>query len=83
MNTVRWIIATAPEIFLRDLRPFFSKVGTCHNPNFRAPGLAVAQVDLWTMDDMTTEKRALPSEVIVVGQSAGSHLVAARHQISG
>jgi hypothetical protein len=30
--------------------PFFSKVGKCSNPNFRAPGLAVAQVDLWIID---------------------------------
>src|SRR6476620_434173 len=51
--------------------PFFSKVGKCSNPNFRAPGLAVAQVDLWIIDYMTAEKRILPTGVIVVGQSAG------------
>jgi dienelactone hydrolase len=51
--------------------PFFSKVGKCSNPNFRAPGLAIAQVDLWIIDYMTAEKRIVPKGVIVVGQSAG------------
>jgi len=51
--------------------PFFSKVGKCSNPNFRAPGLAVAQVDLWIIDYLTIEKRIIPKDVIVVGQSAG------------
>jgi dienelactone hydrolase len=51
--------------------PFFSKVGKCSNPNFRDPGLAVAQVDLWIIDFMASENRILPNDVIVVGQSAG------------
>jgi len=51
--------------------PFFSKIGKCSNPNFRAPGLAVAQVDLWIIDYMAAEKRIVPKDVIVVGQSAG------------
>src|SRR3979490_157286 len=51
--------------------PFFSKVGKCSNPNFRAPGLAVAQVDLWIIDYLATEKRIIPKDVIVIGQSAG------------
>jgi dienelactone hydrolase len=51
--------------------PFFSKVGKCSNPNFRDPGLAVAQVDLWIIDFMASENRTLPNDVIVVGQSAG------------
>jgi dienelactone hydrolase len=51
--------------------PFFSKVGKCSNPNFRASGLAVAQVDLWIIDYMTAERRIVPKDVIVVGQSAG------------
>jgi dienelactone hydrolase len=51
--------------------PFFLKVGKCSNPNFRAPGLAVAQVDLWIIDYMTAERRIVPKDVIVVGQSAG------------
>jgi dienelactone hydrolase len=50
---------------------FFSKVGKCSNPNFRDPGLAIAQVDLWIIDYMTAEKRIVPKDVIVVGQSAG------------
>jgi dienelactone hydrolase len=51
--------------------PFFSKIGKCNNPNFRDPGLAVAQVDLWIVDYMAAEKRIVPNDVIVVGQSAG------------
>ena len=51
--------------------PFFSKVGKCSNPNFRSPGFAVAQVDLWIIDYMAAEKRIIPTGVIVVGQSAG------------
>lgn len=51
--------------------PFFSKVGKCSNPDFRAPGLAIAQVDLWIIDHLVSEKRVLPENVIVVGQSAG------------
>src|SRR5436309_11358436 len=49
--------------------PFFSKVGKCSNPNFRAPGLAVAQIDLWIIDYMTAEKRIVPKDVVVVWQS--------------
>lgn len=51
--------------------PFFSKVGKCSNPNFRDPGLAVAQVDLWIIDYMASEGRIVPKDVIIVGQSAG------------
>jgi dienelactone hydrolase len=51
--------------------PFFSKVGKCSNPDFRAPGLAIAQVNLWIIDHLVSEKRILPEDVIVVGQSAG------------
>jgi dienelactone hydrolase len=51
--------------------PFFSKVGNCANPNFRDPGLAVAQVDSWIIDYLAAEKRIVPKDVIVVGQSAG------------
>lgn len=51
--------------------PFFSKIGKCSNPNFRDPGLAVAQTDLWIIDYMAAEKRIVPKDIIVVGQSAG------------
>ena len=55
--------------------PFFSKVGKCSNPNFRAPGLAVAQVDLWIIDYMTAEKRIVPKEHRrrAVGRRMGRH----------
>jgi dienelactone hydrolase len=51
--------------------PFFSKVGKCSNPNFRDAGLAVAQVDLWIIDYLAAEKRIVPKDIVVVGQSAG------------
>lgn len=51
--------------------PFFSKIGKCTNPNFHDAGLAIAQVDLWIIDYLAAEKRIVPKDVIVVGQSAG------------
>ena len=50
---------------------FFSKIGKCSNPNFRDPGLAVAQADLAIINYMTAEKHAVPNDAIIVGQSAG------------
>jgi dienelactone hydrolase len=50
---------------------FFSKVGKCNNPNFHDAGLAVAKLNLWIIDYMSTLKRIVPDNVIVVGQSAG------------
>jgi pimeloyl-ACP methyl ester carboxylesterase len=50
---------------------FFSKIGRCQNPNFRDAGLAVALVDTWIIDYMTTQKMTQRKDVIVVGQSAG------------
>lgn len=53
--------------------PFFSKVGNCSNPNFRAPGMAVAQVDLWIIDYMTAEKRIAPKDMSF-GLIRGGHV---------
>ena len=50
---------------------FFAKVGKCSNPNFRDAGLAYAQLSLWIIDYMSTLKRIVPNNVIVIGQSAG------------
>ena len=50
---------------------FFSRIGKCSNPNFRDAGLAVAQLDLWIIEYMSTLKRIEPDNVIVIGQSAG------------
>jgi dienelactone hydrolase len=58
-----------PELGVYGL--FFSKIGKCSNPNFQDPGLAVAQTDLWIIDYLTAEKRIVPDDVIVIGQSAG------------
>src|SRR3954447_796553 len=50
---------------------FYSKIGRCENPNFRDAGLAVALLDKWIIEYMSEQKRILPDNVIVVGQSAG------------
>jgi dienelactone hydrolase len=50
---------------------FYSKIGRCENPNFRDAGLAVALLDRWIIEYMTDQKRVIPDNVIVVGQSAG------------
>jgi len=50
---------------------FFSKIGKCSNPNFRDAGLAAAQLNLWIIEYMSTLKRIVPGNVIVIGQSAG------------
>ena len=51
---------------------FFSKIGSCDNPNFHDAGLAVALLDKWIIDYMTDQKLVVPNRAIVVGQSAGS-----------
>jgi dienelactone hydrolase len=50
---------------------FYSKIGRCENPNFRDAGLAAALLDKWIIEYMTEQKRIVPDNVIVVGQSAG------------
>jgi dienelactone hydrolase len=50
---------------------FFSKIGSCDNPNFQDAGLAVALLDKWIIDYMTGQKLIVPNSAIVVGQSAG------------
>jgi dienelactone hydrolase len=50
---------------------FYSKVGSCDNPNFRDAGMAVALLDQWIIDYMTDQKFAAPNSSIVIGQSAG------------
>jgi dienelactone hydrolase len=51
--------------------PFFSKIGKCTNPDFHSAGLAVAQVDRWIIEYFAAEKRTVPKDVVIVGQSAG------------
>jgi dienelactone hydrolase len=50
---------------------FYSKIGSCDNPNFRDAGMAVALIDQWIIDYMTDQKLAVPNSAIVIGQSAG------------
>ena len=50
---------------------FYSKIGSCDNPNFHDAGLAVALIDEWIIDHAVERKLATPDKVVVVGQSAG------------
>jgi dienelactone hydrolase len=50
---------------------FYSKIGSCDNPNFQDAGLAVALLDKWIIDYMTDQKLIVPDKAVVVGQSAG------------
>jgi dienelactone hydrolase len=50
---------------------FYSKIGTCENPNFRDAGMAAALLDKWIIDYITEQNMAVPNAAIVIGQSAG------------
>jgi dienelactone hydrolase len=63
---------TAIEIPERGLfGVFFSGVGKCSDAEFREAGLAVASIDKWVIDYMSTQSFIKHNEVIVVGQSGG------------
>lgn len=49
----------------------FAHVGSCDNPNFRGPGLAIATLNEWVIDYMSKKKMIEPGKVVVVGQSGG------------
>ncbi|MGM4992257.1 invasion associated locus B family protein [Tardiphaga sp. 841_E9_N1_2] len=49
----------------------FGHVGSCDNPNFRGPGLAIATLNEWVIEYMSKRKMVQPGKVIVVGQSGG------------
>ncbi|RXH22084.1 dienelactone hydrolase [Bradyrhizobium nanningense] len=49
----------------------FAHVGSCDNPNFRGPGLAIATLNEWVIDYMRKKKIVQPGRVVVVGQSGG------------
>jgi dienelactone hydrolase len=59
----------APELGL--FSTFYSKIGSCENPNFNDAGMAAAALDKWIIDYMTEQKYAVPDSAIVIGQSAG------------
>src|SRR5271169_783899 len=64
--------ATAIEIPERGLFGlFFSGVGKCSDAEFRDAGLAVASIDKWIIDYMSTQSFIKRDEVIIVGQSGG------------
>jgi len=50
---------------------FYSKIGSCDNPNFQDAGMAAAALDKWIIDYLTEQKFASPGSAIVIGQSAG------------
>ncbi|MGY8681409.1 invasion associated locus B family protein [Bradyrhizobium sp. CCGUVB23] len=49
----------------------FAHIGTCNNPNFKGPGLAIATMNEWVIDYMSKKKAIQPGKVVVVGQSGG------------
>jgi invasion protein IalB/predicted esterase len=49
----------------------FGHVGSCDNPNFRGPGLAIATLNQWIIDNISRKKYIQPGKVVVVGQSGG------------
>ena len=49
----------------------FGHVGSCDNPNFRGPGLAIATLNEWVIENMQMKKQITPGKAIVVGQSGG------------
>ena len=49
----------------------FAQVGSCENPNFLGPGLAIATLDDWVIEYMSRKKMIAPARVVVVGQSGG------------
>jgi len=64
--------ATAIEIPERGLFGlFFSGVGKCSDAEFREAGLAVASIDKWIIEYMSTQSFIKRNEVIIVGQSGG------------
>ncbi len=50
---------------------FFSGVGNCSDANFRDAGLAIASLDMWVIDYMSTQPFIKRDDVVVVGQSGG------------
>jgi pimeloyl-ACP methyl ester carboxylesterase len=50
---------------------FFSGVGKCSDAEFREAGLAVASIDKWIIDYMSTQSFIKRNEVIIIGQSGG------------
>jgi pimeloyl-ACP methyl ester carboxylesterase len=50
---------------------FFSGVGKCSDAEFRDAGLAVASIDRWVIDYMSTQPFIKRDEIVVVGQSGG------------
>jgi dienelactone hydrolase len=49
----------------------FGHVGSCDNPNFRGPGLAIATLNEWVIDYMNKKKIIQSGKTVVVGQSGG------------
>lgn len=50
---------------------FFSGVGNCSDANFRDAGLAIASLNMWVIDYMSTLPFIKRDDVVVVGQSGG------------
>src|SRR5229473_4269737 len=68
LDTVR-LRSKSPSEVCSDF--FFSGVGKCSDAEFREAGLAVASIDKWIIDYMSTQSFIKRNEVIIVGQSGG------------
>ena len=56
----------------RGLFPLFgAAVGKCDDPNFRRPGLHIAQLNQWVIDYFVAENMIEPKDIVIVGQSGG------------
>src|SRR6516164_8078648 len=49
----------------------FGHVGSCDDPNFEGPGMAIATLNEWVIEYMSKNKLVAPGKVVVVGQSGG------------
>jgi dienelactone hydrolase len=50
---------------------YFEEVGKCSDPDFRAPGIAIATIIQWAIDYMIAQNEVQPKGVVVVGRSGG------------
>jgi dienelactone hydrolase len=50
---------------------YFGEIGDCSAPNFRDPGISIAVVNEWVINELTEKGMVLRDNTIVIGQSGG------------